>query len=126
MIQSQTSLRVSDNSGAKRVKCIKVLGGFKRKFANVGDLIVVSIRKVKQHKRKKIKVKEGEVTHAVIIRVKSKSSRLNSSNVKCQENAVVLISNKTKPVATRVLGPVPRELRHSKFMKVASLSSGFF
>ena len=126
MIQSQTSLRVSDNSGAKRVKCIKVLGGFKRKFANVGDLIVVSIRKVKQHKRKKIKVKEGEVTHAVIIRVKAKTFRSNSSNFKCQENAVVLISNKTKPIATRVLGPVPRELRHSKFMKVASLSSGFF
>jgi len=126
MIQSQTSLRVSDNSGAKRVKCIKVLGGFKRKLANVGDLIVVSIRKVKQHKRKKIKVKAGEVTHAVIIRVKSKSFRPNSSSVKCQENAVVLISNKTKPIATRVLGPVPRGLRHSKFMKVASLSSGFF
>lgn len=126
MIQSQTLLRVSDNSGAKRVKCIKVLGGFKRKIANVGDLIVVSIRKVKQHKRKKIKVKEGQVTHAVIIRVKAKSFRLNSSTFKSQENAVVLISNKTKPIATRVLGPVPRELRHSKFMKVASLSSGFF
>lgn len=126
MIQSQSSLRVSDNSGAKRVKCIKVLGGFKRKFANVGDLVVVSIRKVKQHKRKKIKVKEGEVIHAVIIRVKAKTFRLNSSSFKCQENAVVLISNKTKPIATRVLGPVPRELRHSKFMKVASLSSGFF
>ena len=126
MIQSQTALRVSDNSGAKRVKCIKVLGGFKRKFANVGDLIVVSIRKVKQHKRKKIKVKEGEVIHAVIIRAKFKITRLNSSDVKCQENAVVLISNKNKPIATRVLGPVPRELRHSKFMKVASLSSGFF
>lgn len=125
MIQSETLLRVTDNSGAKRVKCIKVLGGFRRKFANLGDLIVVSIRRVKQHKKKKIKVKEGEVIHALVVRTKSRLVRQNSTQLQCQENSVVLITNKNKPIATRVLGPVPRELRHSKFMKVASLSAGF-
>lgn len=125
MIQSETLLRVTDNSGAKRVKCIKVLGGFQRKFANLGDLIVVSIRRVKQHKKKKIKVKEGEVVHALVVRTKSRLVRQNSTQLQCQENSVVLITNKNKPIATRVLGPVPRELRHSKFMKVASLSAGF-
>ena len=125
MIQSETLLRVTDNSGAKRVKCIKVLGGFRRKFANLGDLIVVSIRRVKQHKKKKIKVKEGEVVHALVVRTKSRLVRKNSTQLQCQENSVVLITNKNKLIATRVLGPVPRELRHSKFMKVASLSAGF-
>jgi large subunit ribosomal protein L14 len=125
MIQSETLLRVTDNSGAKRVKCIKVLGGFRRKFANLGDLIVVSIRRVKQHKKKKIKVKEGEVVHALVVRTKSRLVRQNSTQLQCQENSVVLITNKNKLIATRVLGPVPRELRHSKFMKVASLSAGF-
>ena len=126
MIQSETLLRVTDNSGAKRVKCIKVLGGFRRKFANLGDLIVVSIRRVKQHKKKKIKVKEGEVVHALVVRTKSRLVRQNSTQLQCQENSVVLITNKNKPIATRVIGPVPKELRYSKFMKVASLSSGFF
>lgn len=126
MIQTETLLRVTDNSGAKKVKCIKVLGGFRRKYANYGDLIVVSIRDVKQHKKKKVKIKEGEVVHALVVRTKAKLVRQNSSHIKCQENSVVLITNKNKPIATRVLGPVPRELRHSKFMKVASLSSGFF
>ena len=125
MIQSETLLRVTDNSGAKKVKCIKVLGGFRRKFANLGDLIVVSIQRVKQHKKKKIKVKEGEVVHALVVRTKSRLIRQNSTQLQCQENSVVLITNKNKPIATRVLGPVPRELRHSKFMKVASLSAGF-
>ena len=125
MIQSETLLRVTDNYGAKRVKCIKVLGGFRRKFANLGDLIVVSIRRVKQHKKKKIKVKEGEVVHALVVRTKSRLVRQNSTQLQCQENSVVLITNKNKLIATRVLGPVPRELRHSKFMKVASLSAGF-
>jgi len=125
MIQTETLLRVTDNSGAKKVKCIKVLGGFRRKFANLGDLIVVSIRRVKQHKKKKIKVKEGEVTHALVVRTKAKFARQNSTQLQCQENSVVLMTNKNKPFATRVLGPVPRALRHSKFMKVASLSAGF-
>lgn len=125
MIQTQTIFRVSDNSGAKKVKCIKVLGGFRRKFAKVGDLIVVSIRRIKQHKKKKIKIKEGDVTFALVVRTKQKVIRQNFCQFSCQENSVVLVTNKKKPIATRVLGPIPRELRHSKFMKVASLSAGF-
>ena len=126
MIQSQTIFRVSDNSGAKKVRCIKVLGGFKRKFACVGDLVVGSIQYVKQHKKKKVKVKEGEVVQALVVRTRSKVVRKNFSRFNCQENTIVLVTNQTKPVATRVLGPVSKELRNSKFMRIASLSSGFF
>jgi len=125
MIQNNTIFRVSDNSGAKKVKCIKVLGGFKRRFAAVGDLVVGSIQSVKQHKKKKIKVKEGEVSHALVVRTCTKVSRKNFSRFCCQENAVVLMTNKKKPIATRVTGPVSKELRNSKFMRVASLSPGF-
>jgi large subunit ribosomal protein L14 len=125
MIQSQTIFRVCDNSGAKKVKCIKVLGGFRRKFAKLGDLIVVSVRRVKQHKKKKIKIKEGDVTHALVIHTKFCVNRQNFSRFSCQENTVVLLTNKKKPIATRILVPVPRELRHSKFMKVASIAAGF-
>lgn len=126
MIQTQTIFRVSDNSGAKKVRCIKVLGGFKRKIASLGNVIRVSIRRVKQHKKKKIKVKEGEVCYALIIRTRSCFQRKNFSFFSCQENSVVLLNSNRKPIATRVLGPVPKEFRSSKFMKVLSLSSGFF
>jgi large subunit ribosomal protein L14 len=125
MIQTRTIFRVADNSGAKKARCIKVLGGFKRKYACVGDLVVVSVRSVKQHKKKKIKIRDGDVTHALVVRTKASVVRQNFTFFSCQENAVVLITNKTKPLATRVLGALPRELRHSKFMKIASLSSGF-
>lgn len=126
MIQSQTIFHVCDNSGAKKIKCIKVLGGFKRKFACVGDLVVGSIQYVKQHKKKKIKVREGEVVHALIVRTRSKVFRNNYSRFYCQENSVVVVTEKTKPIATRIVGPVSKELRSSKFMRIASLSSGFF
>lgn len=126
MIQTQTVFRVSDNSGAKKVRCIKVLGGFKRKIASIGDVVVVSIRRVKQHKKKKIKVKEGEVCYGVIIRTKSHSLRKNSSSFSCLENSIVLLTSAKKPVGTRVLGPIPKEFRSSKFLRIASLSSGFF
>lgn len=126
MIQTQTIFRVSDNSGAKKVKTIKVMGGFRRKIASLGDLVVVSIRKVKQHLKKKIKIKEGEVSHALVIRTRSKVCRKNFSRFSSQENSVVIVTNKKKPIATRVLGPVPKELRNSKFMKIASLAAGVF
>jgi large subunit ribosomal protein L14 len=126
MVQAQTIFRVYDNSGAKKVKCIKVLGGFRRKVASTGDVIVVSIRRVKQHKKKKIKVKEGEVCFGVIIRTKSRIQRNNFSSVLCKENSLVLLNSSRKPIATRVIGPVPKQFRHSKFMRIASLSSGFF
>jgi large subunit ribosomal protein L14 len=124
MLQVQSLFRVCDNSGAKKVRCIKVLGGFKRKYAKVGDLIVVSVRRVKQHKKKKIKIKEGDVVRAVIVRSKAITKRCNYSQFKWKENAVVVIASRTKPFATRVIGPVSREIRLTKFMKLASLSSG--
>jgi len=126
MIQTNSLFRVSDNSGAKKVKCIKVLGGFRRQFAYIGDLVVGSIQNVKQHKKKKIKVKEGEVIRALVIRTRAKTLRKNSSRLSFQENSVVLMNNKNKPLSTRVIGPVGKEFRNSKFMRVASLSSGFF
>lgn len=126
MIQAQTVFRVSDNCGAKKVRCIKVLGGFKRKIASVGDVVVVSIRRVKQHKKKKIKVKEGDVCFGLIVRTKSRVQRKNFTSFSCQENSIVLLNSARKPFATRVLGPVPREFRRSKFMRIASLSAGFY
>lgn len=126
MIQAQTIFRVSDNSGAKKARCIKVLGGFQRKVASTGDVIVVSIRRVKQHKKKKIKVKEGEVSYGLIIRTKSRVQRKNFSSFFCKENSLVILNSNKKPVGTRVLGPIPKEFRSSKFMKIVSLSSGFF
>jgi large subunit ribosomal protein L14 len=125
MIQNNTIFRVTDNSGARRLKCIKVLGGFKRRFAYVGDLVVGSIQNVKQHKKKKIKVKEGEVCYGLVIRTRTKIYRNNFSRFSSHENAVVLMTNKKKPIATRIVGPVSKELRNTKFMRVASLSSGF-
>lgn len=124
MLQVQSLFRVCDNSGAKTVRCIKVLGGFKRKYAVVGDLIVVSVRRVKQHKKKKIKIKEGDVVRAVIVRSKAITKRRNYSQFKWKENAVVVLASRTKPFATRIIGPVSREIRLTKFMKLASLSSG--
>lgn len=124
MIQVHSIFRVSDNSGAKKVKCIKVLGGYKRKIANIGDLVIVSIQKVKHHKKKKGRLREGEVLKALIVRTKAKVYRQNFSRVICQENSVALMTPKNKPLGTRILGPVGIELRHSKFLKVASLSAG--
>ena len=126
MVQTRTLFRVCDNSGAKKVRCIKILGGFKRRFAKIGDIIVVSVRQVKQHKKKKIKIQEGNVAYALIVRTKWKEKRQNFSFFRCEENAVVLLTNKKKPIATRVVGPVPKQLRHSKFMKIASLAAGFY
>jgi large subunit ribosomal protein L14 len=120
----QSVVRICDNSGAKKVRCIKVLGGFKRKYAKVGNLIVVSVRRVKQHKKKKIKVKEGEVRRAVIVRLKSMIKRRNHTYMKWKENAAVVLANRFKPLATRILGPIAKEIRLSKYIKLISLSRG--
>ena len=125
MIQQQTILRVSDNSGAKTVKCIKVLGGFKRKIAKVGDVIVVSIQQLRNKSRATSKVQTGEVYRALIIRTRSKIKRKDGSVYYFNENAVSLMNKQEKPIATRIIGPVPKKLRKGKFMKFASLSTGF-
>lgn len=118
MIQMQSKLLVADNSGAKKVMCIKVLGGSKKKFANIGDLIKVSIKDVIPNG----KVKKGEVLDAVIVRTKKGISRKDGSFIKFDNNAVVLLNNKGQPIGTRIFGPLTRELRTDKYMKLISLA----
>jgi large subunit ribosomal protein L14 len=118
MIQMQTNLDVADNSGARRVMCIKVLGGSKRKYATVGDVIVVSIKEAAPRGR----VKKGEVMKAVVVRVAKDIRRPDGSIIRFDRNAVVLITPQMEPVGTRIFGPVPRELRAKNHMKIISLA----
>lgn len=118
MIQMQSELDVADNSGARRVMCIKVLGGSKRRYASIGDVIKVSVKVADPHK----KVKKGEVLNAVIVRTKKGVKRSDGSTLRFDTNAVILLSGQLQPIGTRVFGPVPRELRTERFMKIISLS----
>jgi len=118
MIQMQTVLSAADNSGAKRVQCIKVLGGSKRMVAGLGDVIVVSVKEAMP----KAKVKKGDVLKAVIVRTKKEVRRADGSYIKFDDNAAVLITATREPVGTRIFGPVARELRARRFMKIVSLA----
>ena len=118
MIQMQTILNVADNSGAKKVACIKVLGGSKRRFATVGDVIVVSVKEAMPNS----KVKKGDISKAVIVRTAKEVKRPDGSYLKFDENSAVLINNQMEPVGTRIFGPVARELRAKQFMKIISLA----
>jgi large subunit ribosomal protein L14 len=118
MIQMQSNLDVADNSGARRVMCIKVLGGSKRKFASVGDIIVVSVKEAIPRGR----VKKGEVTKAVIVRTSKDIRRTDGSVIRFDRNAAVLINAQKEPIGTRIFGPVPRELRAKNHMKIISLA----
>ncbi|ATU91830.1 MAG: 50S ribosomal protein L14 [Phyllobacterium sp.] len=118
MIQMQTNLDVADNSGARRVMCIKVLGGSKRKYASVGDIIVVSIKEAIPRGR----VKKGDVMKAVVVRTAKDIRRADGSVIRFDKNAAVLIDNKKEPIGTRIFGPVPRELRAKSHMKIISLA----
>lgn len=118
MIQMQTNLDVADNSGARRVQCIKVLGGSKRKTATVGDVIVVSVKDAIPRG----KVKKGEVHRAVIVRTKRDVRRPDGSAIRFDKNAAVLINKQGEPIGTRIFGPVTRELRARQFMKIVSLA----
>ena len=118
MIQMQTNLDVADNSGARRVMCIKVLGGSKRRYATVGDVIVVSIKEAIPRG----KVKKGDVMKAVVVRVRKDIRRPDGSVIRFDKNAAVLVDNKKEPVGTRIFGPVPRELRAKNHMKIISLA----
>ncbi len=118
MIQMQTNLDVADNSGARRVQCIKVLGGSKRKTATVGDIIVVSVKEAQPDGR----VKKGDVTRAVIVRTAKEIRRADGSALRFDRNAAVLITSTMEPVGTRIFGPVPRELRARNHMKIISLA----
>lgn len=118
MIQTQTRLRVADNSGAKELMCIKVLGGSKRKYANVGDVIVCSVKQATPGGV----VKKGDVVKAVIVRTRRGVSRNDGSHIRFDENAAVIINDQKNPRGTRIFGPVARELRDSNFMKIVSLA----
>jgi len=118
MIQMQTMLSAADNSGAKRLQCIKVLGGSKRRTASVGDIIVVSVKEAMPNS----KVKKGEVMRAVIVRTAKEIGRADGSYIKFDDNAAVLINASREPVGTRIFGPVARELRAKRFMKIISLA----
>ena len=118
MIQEETNLVVADNSGAKKVRCIRVLGGSGRKYATVGDLIVVAVKSAIPNGN----VKKGEVSRAVIVRTKKEVRRPDGSYIRFDENAAVLINPQNEPRGTRIFGPVARELREKQFMKIVSLA----
>jgi len=124
MIQQQTTLKVSDNSGAKLVRCIKVIGGFNRKTAFIGDIIVVSVLQLRNKSKVTSKVRKGEVYKALIIRTK-KSLKKKSLSIFFTDNSVCLINKQGNPISTRIFGPLPKELKKNKWIKLASLSSGF-
>lgn len=125
MIQQQTILKVSDNSGAKTVRCIKVLGGFKKKYATLGDIIVVSVQQLRNTSKKTSKVLKGMVFKALIIKTKIKYKKKDGSNLKLQNNAVVLLNKQGGLIGTRILGPITKQLKKKKLMKIISLSAGF-
>ncbi len=118
MIQVETILDVADNSGARRVRCVRILGGTKRRYASVGDEIVVSIREAVPN----AKVKKGDVMRAVIVRTAKEVGRPDGSYIRFDTNSAVLLDNQREPVGTRIFGPVARELRAKRFMKIVSLA----
>ena len=118
MIQVQTELQVADNTGAKIIECIKVIGGSKRRFAGVGDVIIVSIKEAIPRGR----VKKGDVHRAVIVRTSKEVKRNDGTCIRFDRNAAVLVSKSNEPIGTRIFGPVTRELRGKKFMKIVSLA----
>jgi large subunit ribosomal protein L14 len=118
MIQQETLLNVADNSGAKRVCCIRVLGGTRRRVASIGDMVVVSVKEAIPNS----KVKKGDVVKAVVVRTKKEISRVDGSWIRFDENAAVLINQSGEPIGTRIFGPVARELRAKRYMKIISLA----
>ncbi len=118
MIQPFTRLKVADNSGAKEIMCIKVLGGSKRRYASVGDIIVASVKKALPNG----KIKKGQVVKAVIVRTKKEVQRENGSLIRFDENAAVVIDAKKEPIGTRIFGPIAREVRYEGFQKITSLA----
>ena len=118
MIQAETNLEVADNSGARRIQCIKVLGGSKRKYASVGDVIVVTVKEAIPRGR----VKKGEIVNAVVVRTAKDIRRADGSAIRFDNNAAVLIDKQGEPIGTRIFGPVTRELRTKRYMKIISLA----
>lgn len=125
MIQEQTILKVADNSGAKFVKCIRIPKGFKRKYANLGDIITVSVNSLRNKSKKTSKVLKGEIYKAVIIRIKKKYRTKTGIYSNFNGNYVCLLNKQTKPVATRILGPISKILKRKSFIKLINISGGF-
>jgi len=124
MIQQQTILKVADNSGAKIVKCVKVLGGFKKRYAKLGDIIVVSVQQLRNKSKKTSKVLKGGVFRALVIRTRTQYRKKDGSSFLLNENSVTLLNKQGNPIGTRILGPIPKALKKKKFMKFVSLSVG--
>lgn len=118
MIQMQSMLRVADNTGAKKLMCIKVLGGSRRRYATIGDVIVASVKEAQPNSR----IKSGDVVRAVVVRTAKEVGRPDGSHIKFDENAAVLIDTRKEPIGTRIFGPVGRELRARQFIKIISLA----
>lgn len=129
MLQLQSFLNIRDNTGVRLVKCIKVLGGFKRRYAVIGDIVVVSVRAIrvrnKNRFKSEMKIKKGQVVRALIVQTKKAISRKTGEYVLFSQNTAVLVAKDNKPMGTRVFSSIPRELRFHKMMKIASLSGGF-
>lgn len=124
MIQQQTILNVSDNSGAKKVKCVKVLGGHKRKTSFIGDTVVVSVKSLRNKSKKLSKIKKGEVHKALIIKTKSKIFNKDGSSCRFSSNSVCLLTKQNKPIGSRILGPVPKIFKKDKYIKFVNISTG--
>jgi large subunit ribosomal protein L14 len=118
MIQAESKLQVADNSGAKKLYCVRVLGGSKRRYARIGDIIVVTVKEAIPH----AKVKKGDIMRAVVVRSKKELRRPDGSYIRFDDNSAVLINQNREPIGTRIFGPVARELRARKFMKIISLA----
>lgn len=124
MIQTGTKLKVIDNSGARFAACIKVLNGFKRRFAKIGDRVIVSVTMLRTKRRSQAKILKGKVTQGIILRTKTNLILKNGSFTSFNENSIALVTSQGKPLGTRVMGGVPRRVRYTKYMRLATLSSG--
>jgi large subunit ribosomal protein L14 len=124
MTQQQTILKVSDNSGAKNIKCIKVLGGYRKKTASLGDIIVASVKSLRNKSKKTSKVKKGEVHRALILKTKTKQYNKDGSIYFFNTNSACLLNKNNKPVGSRVLGPIPKKFKKGKYSKISNISTG--
>jgi len=124
MIQQKTALKVSDNSGAKTVKCLKILGGFKKKYSKLGDIIIISIQQLRNKSKKTSKVKKKEIYKALIIKTKSTSQKKTGYKKFFKKNTVTLLNKQENPIGTRILEPLPQNLKKKKLQKFISISTG--
>lgn len=125
MIQQQSILKIADNSGAKNVKCLKVLGGFKKRHATIGSLVVVSVKQLRNKFKRTSKVLKGDVFRALIVRTKKRYKKKDGSTFSLQDNAATLINRQGNPLGSRIVGPIPKLLKKKKLMKFATISAGF-